>query len=324
MFSRFRIFIFIFSYAFVFAGCSMYEFKDPTGAQLQVQYVSPEDKGKKIMSQPQKETDKKITYKSQIKPATSEIEPVPEFKVKSRPNDIAVIVGIEEYQDLPKSDFSSSDAKLIRNYLKALGFQERNIEVLINEKATKSGIEKAIEAWLPNHVKADSKVFIYYSGHGAPEPKTGDAYIVPYDGDPNYLDVTGYSLKRLYEKLAKLRATEVIVVLDSCFSGIGGRSVLAKGARPLVIMSDMPMISKNMVVISASQGNQISTSSPELGHGIFTYYFLKALKEGKKAIVDIYQYVKPLVEDEAKRLNINQSPNITPDIEKLKGKFYLR
>ena len=121
-----------------------------------------------------------------------------------------------------------SDAGLVKDYLKALGFQERNIEFITDDRATFSGITKTIEAWLPNRVKKDSRIFVYYSGHGAPEPKTGDAYIVPFDGDPNYLEVTGYPLKRLYDKLGKLEAQEVIVLLDSCFSGAGGRSVLAK------------------------------------------------------------------------------------------------
>jgi len=72
------------------------------------------------------------------------------------------------------------------------------------------------------------------------------------------------------------------VILDSCFSGAGGRSVIAKGARPLIIMTDMPAISQNRAVLSALQSSLISISSYEKGHGIFTYYFLKALKEGKK------------------------------------------
>jgi len=299
----------------------MYEFKDPTGAQLQIQYISPQDKEQKTVSQ-LKPSPQKITSQPQTK--VSEIEIIPEFKVKPKSNDFAIVIGIEDYQGLPKSDFSSKDAKLVKDYLKAIGFQERNIEFIINEKATKSAIEKAIEAWLPNRVKNDSKVFIYYSGHGAPEPKTGDAYIVPYDGDPNYLEVTGYPLKRLYEKIGKLPAKEIVVVLDSCFSGAGGRSVIAKGARPLIIMTDMPAISQNIAVLSASQSSQISISSYEKGHGIFTYYFLKALKEGKKTIADIYEYIKPLVEDEAKQLNVQQSPAITPEPEKIKGKFILR
>ena len=253
-----------------------------------------------------------------------DIRIIPDFKLMPRPNDLAIIIGIENYQGLPKSDYSKSDAGIMKDYLKALGFQERNIDFVTDEKATKSKIETAIEGWLPNKVKKDSRIIVYYSGHGAPEPKTGDAYIVPYDGDPNYLEITGYPLKRLYDKLGKLQVAEVIVLLDSCFSGAGGRSVLAKGARPLVMMADTSVLSSNMAVLSATQGSQISTSSPEKGHGVFTYYFLKALKDGKKTIAEIYEYIKPLVEDEAKQLNVQQSPSISPDAEKLKGRFGLR
>lgn len=258
------------------------------------------------------------------KTETGSINIVPDFKTVPRPNDIAIVIGIETYQGIPKSDYSRSDAELVKEYLKALGFQERNINLIVNERATKSRIETAIEGWLPNHVKKDSRIVLYYSGHGAPEPSTGEAYIVPFDGDPNYLATSGYSLKRLYEKLRVLKTYETIVILDSCFSGAGGRSVLAKGARPLVIVKDTTVPPRNMAVLTATQGTQISTSSPEKGYGIFTYYFLSALKNGKKTVAEIYEYVKPLVEDEARALNVEQSPSINPDPDKLKGKFYLR
>ncbi|KAF0144365.1 MAG: polysaccharide deacetylase [Nitrospirae bacterium] len=239
-------------------------------------------------------------------------------------NDLAVIIGIEGYQSLPKSDYSYDDAKLVKDYIKALGFKERNIELITDEKATLSSITKTLEAWLKNKAKNDSKVFVYYSGHGSPDPATGEAYLVPYDGDPNYLAVTGYPLKRLYDNLGKLQVAEVTVVLDACFSGAGGRSVLAQGARPLVMVADIKTIPSNMAILSATQGSQISTSSSEKGHGVFTYYFLKALKGGKKTIAEIYEYIKPLVEDDAKQLNVQQSPSISPDVEKLKGRFELR
>ncbi len=234
----------------------------------------------------QKQESKSPSMQSDIdKPAFAQSERI------MGDNDLAVIIGIEGYQNIPKSDYSYDDARLMADYVKALGFKSRNIELLTDEKATKSSIEKSLEAWLKNKTKPDSRVFVYYSGHGAPEPKTGDAYLVPYDGDPNYLEVTGYPLKRLYDKLGKLQVAEVVVVLDSCFSGAGGRSVLAKGARPLVMMVDTGVLSSNMAVLSATQGSQISTSSPEKGHGVFTYYFLKALKDGKKDIAEIYSYI---------------------------------
>jgi len=252
------------------------------------------------------------------------VRSVPDFNAASRDNDLAIIIGIENYKDLPQSSYSINDARIVKDYIKALGFRERNIEFLTGDRATRSSIVKSVEVWLPNRVKPESRIFFYYSGHGAPKPSTGESYLVPYDGDPNYLEVTGYPLKRLYEKLGKLPAAEVVVLLDSCFSGAGGRSVLAKGARPLVIVQKGIAIRENTAVLSATQGSQISTSSPEKGHGIFTYYFLKALKDGKKDLSEIYSYIKPLIEDEAKSLNVEQSPMLTPMPELIAGKFPLR
>lgn len=258
------------------------------------------------------------------KTASEDIHQFPDLQPSPRNKDVAVVIGIENYRGLPKSDYSKSDAGLVKDYLKALGIQERNIDFLTDEKATKTDIEKSLEAWLPNRVHKEGLVFVYYSGHGSPDPQTGEAYIVPYDGDPNYLSVTGYPLKRLYERLAKLNAGEVIVLLDSCFSGSGGRSVLAKGARPLVMMAESTVDAHNMVVLTATQGSQISMPSPERGHGIFTYHFLMAIKNGKKNLAKICETIKPLVEDEAKALNVQQIPHITPGLEKIKDRFSLR
>jgi hypothetical protein len=254
----------------------------------------------------------------------SDVDTIPYLKASPRPDAFAVVIGIETYQTLPKSDYSKSDALTVKAYLAALGFQERNIELMVDQQATRSAVEKTLEAWLPNQVTNQSTVFVYFSGHGAPEPASGEAYLVPYDGDPNYLGVTGYSLKRLYGSLGKLEVKEIIVVLDSCFSGSGGRSVLAKGSRPLVMMAPTGVLSSNMAVLTATQGSQISTSSPEKGHGVFTYYFLQAIKEGRTDIAEIYETIKPQVEDDAKQLNVQQSPSLNPGADKIKGRFSLR
>jgi len=267
----------------------------------------------------------KVTVQQTATPFTG-IEK-PSFAVTDKiwtENDLAVIVGVEKYQDLPAAEYAAKDARLVKDYLISLGLKERNVELLLNERATLSSLKKTLESWLPNRIKKNSRVIIYYSGHGAPEAASGDAYLVPYDGDPNYLSDTGYPLKRLYEKLGRLQVPEVIVVLDSCFSGAGGRSVLAKGARPLVMTAEMPVVAINMVVLSAAEGSQISTSSPDKGHGLFTYYFLKALNDGKRNVADVYEYIRPQVEDDAKALNVRQTPQISPKVEKLKGKFSLR
>ncbi|WP_041280613.1 ankyrin repeat domain-containing protein [Desulfosudis oleivorans] len=253
----------------------------------------------------------------------SDVDMVPYWKASPRPDAFAVVIGIESYQTIPRSDYSKKDAETIKSYLVALGFQERNVELMTDQRATRSGMAKALEAWLPNQVTNQSTVFVYFSGHGAPEPATGESYLVPYDGDPNYLGVTGYSLKRLYDSLGKLPAKEIIVVLDSCFSGAGGRSVLAKGARPLVMTAAAGPMPARVAVLAAAQGSQISTSAPDKGHGILTYYFLKALKDGKTDLADIYTTIRPQVEDAARRLNVQQSPSLAPGADTIKNRFSL-
>jgi len=239
--------------------------------------------------------------------------------------DIAVVIGIEKYQNLPQAEFAENDARLMRGYLKALGFAERNIEFLSDAKATKSGLEKTIEGVLPNRLKKGNRVFIYYSGHGSPDPVTGEAYLVPHDADLAYLATTAYPLKRLYTQMAKLDARDVTIVLDSCFSGSGGRSVLARGAKAAMPVIEDPLLAaRSMAVITSTEGTQISTSFPEKGYGLFTYYFLKAIKEGKSDLTEIYDHVKPQVEDEARRMNVSQSPALRPGAEAVKGRFVMR
>jgi hypothetical protein len=241
------------------------------------------------------------------------------------PDDLAVVIGIERYGNVSaKSDYSYADAKLMRAYLKALGIPERNIEFLGDDKATLSALSKTLERWLTNKVKKESRVFVYYSGHGAPDPVSGDSYLLPFDGDPNYLAETAYPLRKLYDKLGKLPAREVLVMLDSCFSGAGGRSVLARGARPLVTAKDTGALAPQVAVLAATQGTQISTSSPEKGHGVFTYFLLKAIKDGKKDAAQAFADLKLKVEDEAKSMNVSQSPSFTADARRLEGGFLFR
>ncbi len=248
---------------------------------------------------------------------------------RRRPHAHGVVIGIEQYrQQLPKADFATQDAEVMGRYLtKYFGYPEENVVVLVNERAAKSDIEKYIEQWLPNRVEKDDAVFIYFSGHGAPNTKTGDAYLVPYDGDPAFVETTGYPLKRLYEQLAKLPAKEIVVVLDSCFSGAGGRSVIAKGMRPMILSVENPILaSGNTAVLTASSGSQVSSTYDGKGHGLMTYFFLKGLqgdgdvdKDGMINLLEIFEYMKPQVERVARReFNNEQTPQLLGNPELLK------
>lgn len=255
--------------------------------------------------------------------AGTDVSAVPDFSALPRPDDFAVVIGIEEYRSIPRAEFAAADAELIRMYLKALGIPERNIAYLVNSQATLSDIKKNIESWLPNRVTAKSRVVVYFSGHGSPDMTQGNAYLVPYDGDPEYLADTAYPVNRLFEKLGKLPSREVTVMLDSCFSGTGGRSVLMQGGRPLVMTATLPKMPDNVALMAAASKSQISMTSKEKRHGLFTYYLFKALKQGKQTLAEIMEFVKPRVEDEARQQNVQQTPTLLPEASPLIKNFSL-
>ncbi len=251
----------------------------------------------------------------------SDVDELPAVSARPNKNAYAVVIGIEQYrQKLPPADFAAHDAQIMTKYLtKVLGYLPENVITLVNEKATRSDFDKYLGRWLHNNVEKGGSVFVYYSGHGAPNPVSQDAYLVPYDGDPTFIDETGYSLKKLYEQMGKLPAAEVIVALDACFSGAGGRSVLAKGARPLVMnLQETWSLPANVAVFAAAGGNQISSTYHEKSHGLFTYFLLKGIKEanvlradGSIALEALHTFMTPQVERIAKKqYNHSQTPQL--------------
>jgi len=78
------------------------------------------------------------------------------------------------------------------------------------------------------------------------------------------------------------------------------------------------VLSKNITVMSASSGEQISSTYDEKGHGLFTCFMLKGIKnedvvkkDGSIAISDLFSYLKPQVERIArKQFNNEQTPQL--------------
>ncbi|MEQ1844536.1 MAG: caspase family protein [Nitrospira sp.] len=295
--------------------------------QVQAAYL---DKGKSVTQNQQAEFAGSIFGGEELMRIDLELAPLVTL-TPGKDHAYAVIFGVEHYRDLPQVDYATRDAEMIKKYLvQTLGYREQNIVLLLNDRVTRSQIEARLEKWLPKQVNndANSEVFVYYGGHGAPDPETNQSFLVPYDGDPSFLETTAYPLKRLYQVLKELPSKQVTVVLDSCFSGAGGRSVIAKGARPMLITVDSPVVSsQNLTVFTAAAGNQISSAYQEKRYGLFTYFFLKGLqggadlnKDGVIRVRELDEYVKTQVQTEARRMNVDQVPQILPGLDVMGGR----
>jgi len=248
---------------------------------------------------------------------------------KPFPEDWGLIIGIQDYAHLPTVNFAKKDALIMRDYfMRILRVPEENIIMLTGSDATKARMQGYLEKYIPSNVVSDSTLYVYFAGHGAPGIDTGDPYLIPYDGDTRFIEQTGYKLKKLYQDLKKMGIRQTYVFLDSCFSGAASRAaeMLTEGTRPALLnVKNVELLDDSIVALSATSKGQTSIAYPETGHGLFTYYLLRALKGEADAdddqwisIKEVYDYVSRHVSRVARRLGSDQDPSITPSTGKLK------
>ncbi len=225
-----------------------------------------------------------VTY-----PPSEVDENIPEYQ-KDNSNGIAVVMGVRDYmnKDIPTVDYAIHDAEAVKDYLiKMYGFKEENILFYANPTKSKMeavfGTAERRKAKLAQMVKpGESKVFVYFSGHGTPAlSEDGRAYFAPSDCDLSQVSFTGYPVDVFYKNLSLLKAAKTTVVIDACFSGGSEKGTLVKGASPLLLTQKVTgVIPEGVQVFSASEANQVASWYDEKAHGVFTYYFLKGLQSG--------------------------------------------
>jgi len=283
------------------------------------------------------------TYVFKLEPKGGNVEPTPKENVqpvmtspsdsdiennvpvldRKNPDAVAVVIGISHYKssDIPEVSYAVKGANLVRNYFeKTFGVDERKIIFAADENASLSDFRKIFEEKLRDYITpGKSDVYVYYQGHGVPDPETKEAYFVPYDCDPSYAKSTGYSLKEFYDRLAALPAKSVTVILDACFSGASAGGTLVKNISPLYMKVKTPVVSMNNgVVFSSSTGEQVSCWYPEKKESLFTYYFLKGLtgsadldNDGTITNAEMQTYLEQNVPVEARYLsNREQTPQM--------------
>jgi hypothetical protein len=232
-----------------------------------------------------------------------------------QPNAFAIIVGIEQYPSLPPPVGARSDAQRFAEVAhRTLGVPPSQMRVLLDAEASRGRIEREI-AWVSGNVPPGGRIYFYFSGHGAPDPVKGTSYLVPIDGDPQYLPNTALTVDSVVQHLRTSKAKDVVLFTDACFSGSGGRSVLALGARPIVRMKNVAAPG-NVAMFSASGGEEISGPTGDGRSGLFSWHLVQGLGSGKAdmngdgqiTLEELNNYVSPRVIREAARANRAQHP----------------
>ena len=218
-----------------------------------------------------------------------------------------LIIANEDYQFVDPVNFAAHDGEIFKEYcIKTLGVPEKQIRYCPN--ASYGVISGGVD-WLKYALNnfEGSRAIVYYCGHGIPDEKTNEAYIIPVDGKGTNT-ATCYSLNTLYKTLAATKAANVTYFMDACFTGANKEGSMLVAARGVAREAKKETIEGKAVVFSASSADETAMTYPEKGHGLFTYFLLKKLQESKGAATyeELAVYINQHVKKEA--FLINEKP----------------
>jgi hypothetical protein len=142
----------------------------------------------------------------------------------------ALIVGINQYQALPKLTAAAKDAEGIANILETYGnFRVRRVPEIIQDQRPQIGQQTLVSAQqlenslvrllLPKGDHIPETVFFYFSGHGLQrEVGIREGYLATSDTQPE-LSNSGLSLSWLRRLIRHSPVRQIIIILDCCHSG---------------------------------------------------------------------------------------------------------
>ncbi len=171
--------------------------------------------------------------------------------------------------------------------------------------------------WLARRVSANTDLLVYWAGHGAPDAARRTPFLLPFDADPAFVTETGYSLGDLYDRLARLPARSITIILDACFTGLTrDGQALVRGARPTVLSIEHPaLVRRQMAVITAARGTETAGDLPDVRHGLLTYWVARGLRgeadadgDGAITVAELGRFAGDAVSVTAARQDREQHP----------------
>lgn len=233
---------------------------------------------------------------------------------KTSPSTLALVIANENYQHAPKVQSALHDGERFAQYCnETLGIPKNNITLL--KDATYGNMMGAVEH-IKNTVKSfggAADVIVYYAGHGMPDEKSSDAYLMPADGIPTIF-ATNYKLEKFYTDLGETDAKNIMVFLDACFSGSNRSGEAVVKGRAVSYKPREASPRGNMFVFTATSGKEIALPYADKNHGLFTYYLLKKLQESKGDVTlqQLSEYVSQSVSQQSNLINKKpQTPTVS-------------
>jgi tetratricopeptide (TPR) repeat protein len=224
----------------------------------------------------------------------------------------ALLVGISRYQRLAKQDwlaYADADADAFADFFRSPrggAIPGPQTQLLTNERATTAAIRNGLYQFLDSARKNDT-IILLIAAHGVVDDKTGEAYIVTADSDPEDLRATALPMselqKLMYERLTKVG--RALVFVDVCRAGTIG-TIRSNNINRVV--QEVLKAPGELLGFMASRSTEYSWEGANWGggHGAFSYFLLRALageadqmgnNDGMVDVNELIEYVRAKVRE---------------------------
>ncbi len=212
----------------------------------------------------------------------------------------ALVIGNNDYRDLPKLKTAVNDARAVAKLLT----DDYGFDTKLLVDATRGDIFTELGR-LRAKLTPDDNLLIYYAGHGILDEIGQQGYWLPVDAE-NDIQTNWISNSDITTTLRAIRANHVMVVADSCYSGtlVRGAAVNIKTAAERRAWISR-MTKKRARTALVSGGLEPVTDQGNGGHSVFAGAFLAALRANPDVMGGqaLYDAIKgPVV------LNADQTP----------------
>jgi len=223
----------------------------------------------------------------------------------------ALVIGINDYQNVPKLVKAVGDAQALKTALEKLGFA---VDLLINPD--RRGFNVGVSAFT-SKLKPGDVALVHFSGHGV--SLDGENFLLPTDvpkpgtADKEVLKAESFALSGLIDRIRATNARSTILIVDACrdnpYATAGTRAAGGRGG----LVNVQPARGPGGIFIMYSAGygqtaaDRLADNDP-VPTSVYTRTLLRKIAVEGKAITDLAREVREDVEALAGTIKHEQRP----------------
>ncbi|WP_213737390.1 caspase family protein [Bradyrhizobium sp. dw_411] len=222
---------------------------------------------------------------------------------------VALVIGNNDYKNVPKLQKAVNDARTMGDTLKQLGFS-----VMVAENQTRQAFSQTLLAF-DAAVEPGDTAFFFYAGHGF--EIAGQNFLLPTDvpaaseGQEELVRDASVLADRIIERMQNKKVRTAILVFDACrnnpFERSGTRAVAGGGG-----LAPMTQLPEGVFSVFSAGPRQTAldrlSNTDDNPNSVFTRTFAKELLQPGENLVQVAQRTRRLVSEMAEGVKHKQIP----------------